>query len=189
MLDIVTRARVSKRDLYALFNNKHAVLAAGISERAQQMRQPLDTTTPVPQTGDALAALLIEFGVSILMTVCHPEVLAVFRLAIAESDSAPEIARTLYKSGREANQKALADLVGKAQARELVRAGDPGALAARYLAVLWGDLMIQLLMRVREAPNEREIEVRARAATETLMALPLLAACRRKQEPRGSPKT
>jgi AcrR family transcriptional regulator len=27
MLDIVTRARVSKRDLYALFNNKHAVLA------------------------------------------------------------------------------------------------------------------------------------------------------------------
>jgi AcrR family transcriptional regulator len=108
MLDIVTRARVSKRDLYALFNNKHAVLAAGISERAQQMRQPLDTTTPVPQTGDALAALLIEFGVSILKTVCHPEVLAVFRLAIAESDSAPEIARTLYKRGREANQKALA---------------------------------------------------------------------------------
>ena len=35
MLDIVTRARVSKRDLYALFNNKHAVLAACISERAQ----------------------------------------------------------------------------------------------------------------------------------------------------------
>jgi hypothetical protein len=39
MLDIVTRARVSKRDLYALFHNKHAVLAAGISERAQRMRQ------------------------------------------------------------------------------------------------------------------------------------------------------
>ena len=182
MLEIVTRARVSKRDLYALFNNKHTVLAAGISERAQQMRRPLDTTTPVPQTRGALATLLVEFGASILKTVCHPEVLAVFRLAIAESDSAPEIARTLYKSGREANQKALADLVEKAHARELVRAGDPGALATRYLAVLWGDLMIQLLMRVREAPNEREIEVRARAATETLMALPLLAACRRKQE-------
>jgi AcrR family transcriptional regulator len=28
MLDIVTRARVSKRDLYALFNNKHAVSLA-----------------------------------------------------------------------------------------------------------------------------------------------------------------
>ena len=28
MLDIVTHARISKRDLYALFKNKHAVLVA-----------------------------------------------------------------------------------------------------------------------------------------------------------------
>jgi AcrR family transcriptional regulator len=37
MLDIVTRARISKRDLYALFDNKHAVLAACISEHTEQM--------------------------------------------------------------------------------------------------------------------------------------------------------
>jgi AcrR family transcriptional regulator len=172
MLDIVTRARVSKRDLYALFNNKHAVLAACISERAQQMRQPLDTTTPVPPTRDALATLLVELGRSILKTVCHPDVLTVFRLAIAESDRAPEIARTLDSSGREANQKALTALVRKAQAQGLVQAGDPAVLAVRYLAALRGDLLIWLLMRLREAPTEREIEVRARAATETLMAFP-----------------
>ena len=107
MLDIVTRARVSKRDLYALFNNKHAVLGACISKRAQQMRRPLDTTTPVPQTRDALATLLVELGVSILKTVCHPEVLTVFRLAIAESDRASEIARTLDSIGHQANQRAF----------------------------------------------------------------------------------
>ena len=171
MLDIVTGARVSKRDLYALFNNKHAVLAACISERAQQMRRPLDTAPPVPQNREALAKLLVELGVSILKTVCQPEVLTVFRLAIAESDRAPEIARTLDSSGHEANQKALTELVRKAQAEGLVEAGDPAVLAARYIAVLWGDLLIRLLMRVREAPTAREIEVRARTATETLMAL------------------
>ena len=170
MLDIVTRARVSKRDLYECFNNKHAVLAACISERAQQMRRPLDTTTPVPQTRDALATLLVELGRSILKTVCHPDTLAVFRLAIAESDRAPEIARTLHSNGREANEKALTELVRKAQALGLVLAGDPAVLAVRYLAVLWGDLLICLLMRVREAPTKREIEIRARAATDTLMA-------------------
>jgi AcrR family transcriptional regulator len=58
MLDIVTRARVSKRDLYALFKNKHAVLAACIGERTQQMRLPLDPAVPMPQTRSALAALL-----------------------------------------------------------------------------------------------------------------------------------
>ena len=170
MLDIVTRARLSKRDLYALFPNKHAVLAACIHERAGRMRRPLDTAASLPQTRDALAKLLVEFGVSVLKTVCQPEVLTVFRLAIAESDRAPEIAKTLHNSGREVNHKTLAALLTKAQERRLVATGDPAALAARYFAVLWGDLLLSLLMRVREAPTEREIQTHARAATETLMA-------------------
>jgi AcrR family transcriptional regulator len=170
MLDIVTAARVSKRDLYVLFDSKHSLLAACISERAERMRRPLDTATPAPDTRDALAALLVEFGKSILKTVSHPDVLTVFRLAIAESDRAPAIGRTLDSSGRDANHKALTELVGKGQTLGLIQAGDPAALAARYLAVLWGDLLIRLLMRVCKAPTEREILVRARAATETLMA-------------------
>ncbi|HEX6566391.1 MAG TPA: TetR/AcrR family transcriptional regulator, partial [Chthoniobacterales bacterium] len=171
MLEIVTRARVSKRDLYALFNNKHAVLVAGISRRAQQMRRLLDPATPAPQTRDALATLLVELGVSILKTVCHPEVLTVFRLAIAESDRAPEIGRALDRSGRESNQKALIELIRKAKARGLVVAGDPDVLAGRYFGALLGGLQIQLLLRARPAPNKREIDARAHTATETLMAV------------------
>jgi hypothetical protein len=117
-----------------------------------------------------MAKLLVQFGVSILKTVCQPEALTVFRLAIAESDRAPEIARTLDNSGRKANQKILAELLTKAQERRLVATGDPAVLAARYFAALWGDLLVSLLMRVREAPTEREIATRARAAAETLMA-------------------
>ena len=132
------------------------------------MRRPLDTAAPVPQTRDALAKLLVDFGVSILKTVCQPEVLTVFRLAIAESDRAPEIALTLHHSGREANQKTLVALLTKAQEHRLVANDDPAALAARYFALLWGDLLLSLLMRVRKAPTEREIQTRARAATETL---------------------
>jgi hypothetical protein len=132
------------------------------------LRRPLDTATPLPQTRGALAKLLVEFGVSVLKTVCQPEVLTVFRLAIAESDRAPEIARTLDHSGREVNHKTLAELLTKAQKRRLVAAGDPAASAARYFAVLWGDLLLSLLMRVRGAPTEREIQTRARAATEIL---------------------
>jgi hypothetical protein len=78
---------------------------------------------------------------------------------------------------------ALVAQLWDAQTRGLVPGGDPAVLADRYHALLWGDLLIRLLMRLREAPTEREIEARARAATETLMALPLLAARRRKQEP------
>jgi hypothetical protein len=109
------------------------------TRRAQQMRRPLDPTTPMPQARDALATLLVDLGVSILNTVCQPEVLTVFRLAIAESDRAPEMARTLDRNGHEANRKALTELVRKAQSSlGLISAGDPGALVACYIVVLWG---------------------------------------------------
>ena len=108
MLDIVTRARISKRDLYALFKNKHAVLVACISERTERMRRPLDTTIPVPQTRDALTTLLVEFGISVLKTMCHPDALTAFRLAIAESDRAPEVARTLDGRPSDISVKLLA---------------------------------------------------------------------------------
>jgi AcrR family transcriptional regulator len=44
VLDIVTSARVSKRELYALFSNKHAVLAACISKRFMSIA----SATPTP---------------------------------------------------------------------------------------------------------------------------------------------
>jgi AcrR family transcriptional regulator len=172
-LEIATRAQVSKRDLYALFGSKHAMLAACIKERAARMRQPLELAAP--QSGADVAAFLVEFGTSVLRVVSHPDVLTVHRLAIAESDRAPEIARTLDRNGREANHAALADWLAHAQARGLIGAGDPAAMAAHFLATLWGGLLIQLLLRVRDAPTADEIDARARTATDATLKLYPLA--------------
>ena len=171
-LEIATRAKVSKRDLYELFGSKQAMLTACIKERAAGMRQPLELKAPVPANDAAVAATLAEFGTSVLRTASHPDVLTVHRLAIAESDRAPEIARALDRNGREANHAALTDWLAKAQAQGLMVAGDPAAMAAQFLAVLWGGgLLIQLLLRVREPPSEEEIKSRAQAATRALLAL------------------
>ena len=39
-LEIATRAQVSKREIYALFGSKQAILAACVADRAQRMRLP-----------------------------------------------------------------------------------------------------------------------------------------------------
>jgi AcrR family transcriptional regulator len=170
-LEIATRARMSKRDLYALFGSKDAMLTACIRARASRMRQPLELAAALPERPDAVAATLVELGVTILRVACHPDVLAVHRLAIAESDRAPAIARTLDASGREANHAALAAWLAKAQAQKLIGAGDPGAMAAFFLAALWGGLLVQLLLRVREAPGPDEMAARARGASAALLTL------------------
>jgi AcrR family transcriptional regulator len=168
-LDIATRAKVSKRELYALFENKHAMLAACIADRAQRMRLPLDL--PAPRGRDALVATLNAFGIAFLSGVCDPKVLAVYRLAIAESDSSPEIARLLEKTGREPNRAALVALFTSAKANGLFGAVEPATIAARFFALVWGDLLIRLLLGVTNPPEPAEIERRVRAATEVLMAL------------------
>jgi AcrR family transcriptional regulator len=170
-LEIATRAQVSKRELYALFGSKHAMLTACIRERASRMRRPLELAAPISGSREAVAVTLVELGTSILRVACHPDVLAVYRLAIAESDRAPAIARTLDSSGREANHAALAAWLARAQAQGLIGAGDPAGMAAHFLALLWGGLLIQLLLRVRDAPAPDEIESRARAATEATLSL------------------
>jgi len=170
-LEIATRAQVSKRDLYAMFGSKQAMLTACIKERASRMRQPLELAAPVPASPEAVTATLIELGTAILRVVCHPDVLTVHRLAIAESDRAPAVARTLDASGREANHAALAGWLAKSQAEGFIGAGDPADMAAQFLALLWGGLLMQLLLRLRDAPTPDEMEVRARAATEAVSRL------------------
>src|SRR5690348_7038045 len=63
-LEIATRARVSKRELYALVGSKQDILAACINERAQRLRPPAD----LPELRDraGLAQGLALFGARLL---------------------------------------------------------------------------------------------------------------------------
>src|SRR6202043_173745 len=96
-LEIATRARVSKRELYALVGNKQEMLIACISKRANRLNVPADL--PVPRDRETLAKVLVIFGTKLILEISDPTVIAVFRLAIAEAAQAPEVARALDSIG------------------------------------------------------------------------------------------
>src|SRR6266481_7433619 len=124
-LEIATRAKVSKRELYQICADKPALLRQAIAERAQRMRLPLDL--PPATDREALAATLKALGISTLAGICDPAVRAVHRLVISESVQAPEVAQTLYSS-RAAGPAALARTLARAQADRLLGKGDPAAM-------------------------------------------------------------
>jgi AcrR family transcriptional regulator len=168
-LEIATRAKVSKRDLYQVCPDKPALLKDAIIERAQRMRLPLEL--PAAKDRETLAATLSAFGTAILRGVSDPAVRAVYWLAIAESRQAPEVARLLDSAGRGASRAALARTLGQAQKEKLIRDGDPAAMAVDFFALLWGDLLLQLLLRVAEPPSPQSMERKARDATEKFLTL------------------
>jgi AcrR family transcriptional regulator len=167
-LEIATRARVSKRELYTLVGNKQEMLIACISERAKRLRMPEDM--PLVRDRKTLARVLVSFGAQLLREVSDPTVVGVFRLAIAEAERTPKVARALHTIGRETSSAALREMLTRARSSELLD-GDPAEMAEHFTALLWGNLMVGLLLRVADAPNPNEIERRAREATTAFLRL------------------
>src|SRR5215468_351974 len=169
MLEIATRAKVSKREIYAVCEDKAALLRDAIAERAQRMRLPLEL--PAPKDPKALAATLSAFGTALLSGVCDPAVRTVYWLAISEAVNAPEVARLFDRAGRGASRAALAQTLAQAQADGLIGAGEPAAMAVDFFALLWGDLLLQLLLRVADPPTRRAIEQKSREAADKFLRL------------------
>ena len=167
-LEIATRARVSKRELYALVGNKQEMLIACISERAKRLDVPADL--PVLRDRKTLAQVLASFGTKLVREISDTTVIAVFRLAIAEVVQAPEVARALDSIGRETSRSALRKIMADAQASRLIN-GRPAELAEQFAGLLWRDLMVSLLLGVIERPNAREIAARARDAAAAFLQL------------------
>jgi AcrR family transcriptional regulator len=167
-LEIATRARVSKRELYGLVGNKQQMLIAAIAERATRLQAPAD----MPRLRDraTLAQVLTAFGAQLVREASDPAVVAVFRLAIAEAVQAPEVARTLDSLGRETSRAAVRHIMTQARAAGLID-GQPADLAEQFAGLLWRDLMISLLLGVAERPSPRAIEARARDAAAAFLRL------------------
>jgi len=168
-LEIATRAKVSKRELYAEFGSKQGIIAALVDSRAARMRAPLQL--PAVRDRRTLEAVLRRFGATMVGEVTQPPVTAMFRLAVAEAQNAPEVARTLDSAGREASRAALIKFLSEAQSSELLEPGDPAVFAGQFLSLLLGDLPMRLLLGVIKPPSAAEIERRAGAATEALLKL------------------
>ena len=167
-LEIATRARVSKREPYALVGNKQEMLIACISERSKRFDVPADL--PVLRDREALAQVLASFATKLVREASDPTVIAVFRLAISEVTHAPEVARALDSIARERSRGALRKIMARAQASGLLT-GRPAELAKQFAGLLWRDLQVSLLLGVAERPNPREIAKRARDAAAAFLQL------------------
>src|SRR5262245_12128302 len=165
-LQIATRAKVSKRDLYATFADKQAMLVACIKSRLDRMRMPAGL--PPPTTREALASTLTAFGANLLAQTFQPAVVAMFRLAIAEAERSPEVPRAI-DDGRKAARHTVSGLVAHAQSLGYLAPGDSAVMADRFLALLREDVMMSLLLGVAAPPSRAKIEARAADATRAFL--------------------
>jgi AcrR family transcriptional regulator len=168
-LEIASRAKVSKRELYALVGNKEEMLAICIAERGSRMRLP--EGYPAPKDRASLKEGLRRYGATMLRELTDPDVVAVFRLGIAEAKRSPTIAKSLAAKGRQPATAALEALLQSARASRLIGDGDMRRMMSHFAGLLWGDLLVWILLGIEKAPGGAEIERRAEEAASRFMEL------------------
>jgi AcrR family transcriptional regulator len=161
-LEIATRARVSKRELYTLVGNKDDMLAICIAGRGDRMRLP--EGFPEPTDRASFETALRTYGATMLREITDPAVLEVFRLGIAEAKRSPAIARSLHERGRGPARAALEALLKSARAARLLADGNIEEMMLDFRGLLWGDTMVWILLGLEKAPGPKEIERRAEKA-------------------------
>lgn len=174
-LEIATRARASKRELYAEFGSKQDMLLACIRERAERLKLPADQ----PKIADraTLEQALVAFGTQLLREVSDPTVVAVYRLAISEAARAPEVAQTLGDVAIATSREALREIMRVAIDARLLAGGAP-EMADQFFGLLWGNRMLGLLLGIAERPSARETSDRAEKAASAFLRIHLVPAQR-----------
>jgi AcrR family transcriptional regulator len=168
-LEIATRAKVSKRELYRLVGDKEQILAACVAERGRRMRLPEGFPAPVDRS--TLEAALRQYGIILLKELMEPDVLAVFRLGISESKRSPGIAASIDEQGHKPANAALESLLRMADSARLLASDDFASMIAHYRGLLLGDRMVYVLLGMVPPPTAREIERRAEQAARLFLVL------------------
>lgn len=166
MDDIATRADASKVTVYTYFGSKDNLFASVMAARCRRYGAALE----VPAwTDQPLAELLEQIGCRTLQLLMAPDVIALFRIVIAESAHFPDLGRTFYQHGPERHQTRLAEIFAAATRRGLLATPQPRAAAAEFIALLRTDLHLRVILGL-QAPDALQLQRVARHATQVFLA-------------------
>ena len=93
------------------------------------------------------------------------------RLAAAEAGGSSDLGQIIDAGGREQNRRALGQLMARARDAGFLGDGDPDRMTGQFFSLLFGDIPMRLMLGVTTAPDGKEIQKRAEAATDALLTL------------------
>jgi AcrR family transcriptional regulator len=101
---IADRAGVSKRTFYSRFTDKPALMSAVVARIIDTQRPPADAPLIA---GETLDAMLRHLAALILRAALTPQLLALHRLIVAESQRFPDLAKAVARAGGRAEAIAV----------------------------------------------------------------------------------
>jgi AcrR family transcriptional regulator len=155
---IARRAGMSKKTIYQVFETKQDLFAAVIESR----RDALAAMVAGECSDDALLPEEVLRGYlrQIARFVLAPRQAALYRLAVTESQRAPELANAFHREGSTKVCSPLTEWLALQHERGVLHVPDPGPAAKMLLYMAIAELQMRLLIGEPHEPDEATIDRR-----------------------------
>ena len=151
---IAEAAPVSKPTLYNHFDDKKALFAAVMQQRCQEVFQKFEQSL---QGDKSVEDALTQMGQLFLGVVLKEEALCIYRIALTEAQTFPELGKTFYANGPLRSRAVLADYLTRMTEKGVLEIKDADLAANVFLGMLTARFQMPLLMGHRKDVPQREI--------------------------------
>jgi AcrR family transcriptional regulator len=135
--EIAGRSRISKRDLYALFPNKQALLIGVVMREMQLQEQNFRETIASTVKLRSLRSKLDLIGIALVEDMLSPSMGVVRRLVITESLKQPFLGNLFFEGGVAQRCKHLSDVLALHQRKNMsTRPADLESAAEHYFSMV-----------------------------------------------------
>ncbi|HXS07116.1 MAG TPA: TetR/AcrR family transcriptional regulator [Rhizomicrobium sp.] len=167
MSSIAARVGGSKATLYNYFSSKEELFAAVIEEKC---RDAMSMFLDINWEATDFDKLLTLVGERMLRFWLRDDNIATYRLITAESARFPELGRLFYRGGRQRGKQMLGDFFRWAQESRQLRRAKPEDMAALFVELCRGELVLLKLWNVHPRPTEKEIKATIATAVTVFLA-------------------
>jgi AcrR family transcriptional regulator len=171
MENVARRAGVSTKTLYRLLPDKKTLFEATVTDRLDRF---VSVVSLRACEGGDIEAALPDALLACADLVLDPEVIALQRLILADSDKFPDVAETFYNKAMQRTVAALADWLRVQQKRGVIVLDDVDAAAGMLLGMLVFQPQRDVMFGHKPPPPRRELELRAKTCSAVF-----LRGCRR----------
>jgi AcrR family transcriptional regulator len=165
--DIARRAGMSKKTIYQIFDTKEALFAAVIAARRAALASMIGaegcSATDPPEK------VLRHFLSEVARFVLAPRQAALYRLAIAESQRAPELAHAFYREGPTKARTALTQWLALMHERNVLQVPDAGTTAGMLFSMVFAEPQMRLLIGEAREPSDEAIRARVDQAVDIFL--------------------
>lgn len=163
---IIERAGGSKRTIYSEFGNKEGLFSAIVTGNADQALWTLEIDEV---QGHDLRTTLMAFGQRLMDIYMSPTVLGIYRIAITEANRFPDLVRSFYEQGPGRTTARLAEVLEAAVQRGVIETESCLQTADHFMAMIRGNLHLQVVLGLRAPPREEEVAKVVGSAVEIVL--------------------